>query len=61
MEEGGGWRVANMGDGKDACKVLVERPERMRSLGRSWSRWKDNIKIVLQEVGLGDMDWTDMA
>jgi hypothetical protein len=37
-----------MGDGRDARKVLVERPERMRSLGRSWCRWKDNIKIGLQ-------------
>jgi hypothetical protein len=50
-----------MGDGRDACRVLVERPERMRSLGRSWRRWKDNIKINLQGVGLGDMDWIDMA
>jgi len=33
----------------------------MRSLGISWRRWKDNIKTDLQEVGLGDMDWIDMA
>jgi hypothetical protein len=50
-----------MRDGRDACRVLVEIPERMRSLGRSWRRWKDNIKINLQGVGLGDMDWIDMA
>ena len=53
--------VANVGDGRNACRVLVERPERIRSLGRSRRRWKDNIKIDLQEVGLGDMDWIDMA
>jgi hypothetical protein len=46
---------------KDVCRVLVERPERMRSLGRSWRRRKGNIKFDLKEVGLGDMDWIDMA
>ena len=30
-------------------------------LGRPRSRWKDNIKMDLQEVGGGGMDWTDLA
>jgi hypothetical protein len=33
----------------------VGKPEGKRSLGRPKHRWKDNIKIDLQEVGYGDM------
>jgi len=32
-----------------------------RPLGRPRSRWKDNIKMDLQEVGFGGMDWIDLA
>ena len=32
-----------------------------RPLGISRRRWDDNIKIDLQEVGCGDMDWIDLA
>jgi hypothetical protein len=39
---------------------LVERPEGKRPLGRSRRRWKDNIKMDLQEVRWG-MDWIDLA
>jgi hypothetical protein len=31
------------------------------SIPRSRRRWEDNIKMDLQEVGWGDMDWIDMA
>jgi hypothetical protein len=30
-------------------------------LGRPRRRWEDNIKMDLQEVGWGGMDWIDMA
>jgi len=33
----------------------------MRALGRSGSRWDDNINLGLQEVGCGGMDWIDLA
>jgi hypothetical protein len=36
-----------------AYGVLLEKPERKRSLGRSKPKWKDNIKIDFQEVGCG--------
>jgi hypothetical protein len=36
-------------------------PEGQRPLGRPRPRWKDNIKMPLQEVGLGVMDWIDLA
>jgi hypothetical protein len=50
-----------MGEGRGAYRVLVGRPEGRRPLGRPRRRWKDNIKMDLQEVGWGDVDWIDMA
>ena len=42
-------------------RVLVGKPEGKRWLGRPRRRWEDNIKMDLQEVGCGDMDWIDLA
>jgi hypothetical protein len=39
----------------------VRKPDGKTPLGRSRHRWEDNIKIDLQDVGLGDMDWIDLA
>ena len=39
-----------MADRRDAYVILVGRPERIRPLGRSRRRWKDNIKMALKEV-----------
>jgi hypothetical protein len=50
-----------MGERRDAYRVLVGRPEGRRPLGRPRRRWKDNIKMDLQEVGWRGMDWIDMA
>ena len=33
----------------------------MRPLGKSSRRWEDTIKMDLQEVGCGGMDWIDLA
>jgi len=41
--------------------VLVAKPEGKRPLGRPRHRWKDNIKMALQEVGCECMDWIDLA
>ena len=43
------------------CRVLVGKPEGKRPLGRSIHRWEDNMKIDLQEVGCGIMDWIELA
>jgi hypothetical protein len=40
---------------------LVGKPEGRRPLGRPRSRWKDNIKINLREVGWGGVDLIDLA
>jgi hypothetical protein len=37
------------------------KPEEKRPVGRPRRRWKANIKMDLQEVGWGDMDWIDLA
>jgi hypothetical protein len=39
----------------------VRKPEGNRTLGRPKRRWEDNIKIYLQEVGYGGMDWIGLA
>jgi hypothetical protein len=46
---------------RNACRILVGRPEGRRSLGRPRRRWVDNIKIDLKEVGWDGMDWIDLA
>jgi hypothetical protein len=40
---------------------FAEKPERKRPLGRPRSRWEDNIKMDLQEVGCGCMNWIQLA
>ena len=42
-------------------RVLVGKPEGKRPLGRLRRGWEDNIKMVLQEVGLRGMDWIELA
>ena len=42
-------------------RVLVGKLEEERPLGRPRSRWEDNIKMDLQEVGCGGMDWIELA
>ena len=39
----------------------MEKPEGKRPLGRPRLRWEDNIKLDLQEVGCGGMDWIELA
>jgi len=50
-----------MGEGRGVPRVLVGKPEGKRPLGRPRRRWKDNIKIDLQEVGGGIGDWVKLA
>ena len=52
--------VARMGERRGVYRVLVEKPEGKRPLGSPRRRWKDNIKMYLQEVGCGGMDWIEL-
>ena len=45
--------VAQMGERRGGCRVLVGKPEGKGPLGRPWHRWEDNIQMDLQEVGWG--------
>jgi len=42
-------------------RVLVGKPEGKRPLGRPRRRCENNIKMDLQKVGCGGMDWIEMA
>ena len=53
--------VARMGDRKGLNRVLVGKPEGESPFGRPRRKWEDNIKMDLQEVGCGDMDWIELA
>jgi hypothetical protein len=53
--------VARMGEGRGLYRILVEKPGGKRPLGRPRRRWEDNIKMDLQEVGCGSMDWIELV
>jgi len=52
--------VARMGEERGAYRVLVGKPEGKRPLGRLRRRWVD-IRMDLQEVGCGYVDWIGLA
>ena len=53
--------VALLGEERGVYRVLVGKPEGRRPLGRPRRRWVDNIRMDLQEVGSGYMDWIGLA
>ena len=53
--------VALMDEERGVYRVLVGKPERKRRLGRPRRRWIDNIRMDLQEVGCGYVDWIELA
>jgi hypothetical protein len=58
-----GWvgHVARMGEERGVYRILLGIPEGKRPLGRPRSRWEDNIRMDLQEVGCGGLEWTGLA
>jgi len=48
-----------MGERRVVYRVLVGKPEGKTPLGRTRRRWEGNIKIDLQEVECGGMDWIE--
>jgi hypothetical protein len=50
-----------MGERRGAYRALVRKPEGRRPLERSRRTWDDNIKMDLQEVGWGGVDWINLA
>jgi len=53
--------VAHMGEESAVCRVLPGKREGWGPLGRPRRRWVDNIRMDLQEVGCGYMDWIGLA
>jgi len=49
------------GEGRGVHRVLVEKPEGKKPLGRPRRRWDDNIKMHLQEIGGSCGDWMELA
>jgi hypothetical protein len=53
--------VGRMGEGRGVYRVLVEKPEGSRPLGRPRRRWEDNIRMDLREVGCRCVNWMQLA
>jgi hypothetical protein len=53
--------VARIWEKRNACRILVGKPEGKRPLGRPTRRWVDNIKIDLGEIEWDGVDWIDVA
>jgi hypothetical protein len=49
--------VTRMGEKRNACSILVRKPEGKRPLGRPRRRWVENLR----EIGCGGTDWIDLA
>jgi hypothetical protein len=52
--------VARLGE-KNVYRLLVEKPEGKRRLGRPRRRWMDNVKMDLLEIGVNVLDWIGLA
>jgi hypothetical protein len=50
-----------MGEKRNACRILVGKPEGKRPLGRPRRRWVDYVKMNLREIRWDGMDWIDMV
>jgi hypothetical protein len=50
-----------MGERRGVYRVLVWKPEGKRPLGRPTHTWENNIKMDLQGVGCGGIDWIELA
>jgi hypothetical protein len=49
------------GEGKGVHRILVGKLEEKRPVGRPRHRWEDNIRINLQAVRCGGMDWIGLT
>jgi hypothetical protein len=53
--------VIRTGERRSAYRVLVVRHDGKKTLGRPRRMWEDNIKMDLQHLRWGGMDWIDLA
>jgi hypothetical protein len=50
-----------MREKRNAYRLLVGKPDGKSQLGRPRRSWVDNIRMDLEEVGWGDVDWIGLA
>jgi len=50
-----------MGERRGVYRVLVGKPDGKKHLGRPMRKWEDDIKMDLEEVGCGGMDWIKLV
>ena len=50
-----------MSEGRSPFKILTDKPTGKRPLGRARSRWEDNIRMDLEEMGINAGNWVDSA
>jgi hypothetical protein len=50
-----------MGKQRNAYRVLMEKPEGRRPLGRPRHRWEDNIKMDLKDIRWEGLDWIRLS
>ena len=53
--------VARMEEGRSAFKILTGTHTEKIHLGRPRSRWEENIRIDLKEIGISTRNWVDLA
>jgi hypothetical protein len=53
--------ITRMGENRNTYGISVGKSEGKRPLGRSRHRWVDNVKMDLRKIGLGGIDWIDLA
>jgi hypothetical protein len=56
-----GGACTTYGERRGVDRVLVENPEGMRPLVRTWLRWEDNNEMDIQEVGWKGIEWIDLV
>ena len=56
-----GWHVARMGEERGVYRVFLGKLEGKTPLGRPRRRWVNNIRMDIQEVGCGYMDWIGLT
>ena len=50
-----------MEEGRSSFKILTGKPTGKKSLGRPRRRWKDNIRMALEEIGINTEKLVDSA
>jgi hypothetical protein len=53
--------IARICEKRNVYRLFMGKPEGKKPLGRPRRRWVDNIRVVLLDLGWGDVDWIGLA